>query len=100
MKYQSLAMACLIFASTAAIAQSGRYTATLVQPLAARKDVIANGNLWRCEGSTCTLTSVPQEPFSVRSCLLLQRQTGELSAYGVKDKAFDAERLAQCNAKA
>jgi len=71
----------------------------LAQPPAAKKEILAGGNLWHCAGSTCTLVSEPIQPYSIRACQELQRQAGELSAYGTKDKPFDADRLAKCNSK-
>jgi hypothetical protein len=68
--------AAVLFASTAAVAQTSQFTATLAQPLAAKKEFIANGNIWRCDGSTCILVSVPEDPASVRSCNALKRKAG------------------------
>lgn len=99
MRNQRLIAAALVLVSVAASAQSGRYTATLVQPLSGKKEFIANGNLWRCEGSSCALVSEPKDPDSIRSCHGLERQAGALSAYGVSDQPFDADKLAKCNSK-
>jgi hypothetical protein len=92
-----LALICIL-GTVGATAQTSLYTATLVQPLSAHKMVVANGNLWRCDGANCALTSDPKEPNSPRSCRELQRQVGALSAYGSKDKPFDGDKLAKCNA--
>jgi len=97
-KKLNLMMLCMTFASAAALADTGSYTATLAQPLAAKKSTVANSNIWRCEASTCVLTSEPFEPSSVRSCRALVRQVGAVSAYGSADKMFDSGKLAQCNA--
>jgi hypothetical protein len=97
-KNADLLMAAVIFASGVAVAQTNRYTATLAQPVAA-KQVIANSNIWRCDGSTCVLTSFPSHPDALRSCHELQRQVGVLTVYGSKEKPFDAETLAKCNAE-
>ena len=89
--------AALLLAGTAAVAQSGRYTAMLAQPLAAKKEIIVNRNIWRCEGSTCVLTSVPEDPGSIRDCHLLMRRVGALIAYGPEARPFEADKLAKCN---
>ena len=90
--------ASLVLASTAAVAQKARYTATLVQPLTGSKEIVANDNLWYCSGSTCTLVSQPKNPGSVGACHALKQKLGSLSAYGLPDSPFDADKLAKCNA--
>jgi hypothetical protein len=97
-KNLALIVAIMILASTAALADTSRYTATLAQPLAAKKELIVNGNMFRCEGSTCILVSRPADPGSLHTCRALQRQVGVLTAYGVAGDEFDATKLAQCNA--
>jgi hypothetical protein len=96
-KNQAVVVAIMIFASSAALADTGRYTATLAQPLATKKDLIVNGNMFRCEGSTCILVSHPADPGSLHTCRALQHQVGVLTAYGVAGDEFDAAKLAQCN---
>lgn len=97
MKYSNLIVATMIFASTAAFAGSTRYIATLAQPLTAKKEFIANVNIWHCEGSTCVLTSEPEDADSVTSCHALMRKVGALTAYGIEGKPFDSDKLAKCN---
>jgi hypothetical protein len=88
----------LILASAAALADTGRYTATLAQPLAAKKEIIVNLNMWRCAGSTCNLVSRPNDAGSLRSCHELQRQVGvALTAFVNDGTPFDADKLAKCN---
>jgi|SRR5579859_1642693 len=95
-----LILACAALAlGASAMAQPPRYSATLAEPLAAKKEIIVNSNVWRCEGSTCALVSNPNDPFSVRSCRGLARQVGTIAAYGGDNRAFDADKLAKCNAK-
>ena len=86
----------MILASSAALGDTG-YTATLAQPLAAKKEFIVNGNFFRCDGSTCLLVSKPLDAGSVRNCRAVQREVGTLSAYVVDGKPFDADKLAKCN---
>ena len=93
-----LISASLVLASTAAVAQKVHYTATLVQPLTGSKEIVASDNLWYCAGSTCTLVSEPKNPNSVSACHALKQKLGALSAYGLPDSSFDAEKLAKCNA--
>jgi hypothetical protein len=99
MQKPTLIAATLILASTAALGASNRYTATLAQPLAQKREFIVNGNAFRCDGSTCILTSAPVDAGSVRTCRDLQREVGPLTAYVAEGKPFDADRLAKCNAR-
>ena len=84
-------------ASAVAGADTARYIATLVNPVAGGKqDVAASGNLWRCVGTSCTLVSPPNGPASLGACRSLKSQL-DLSAYGRSDQLFDADKLAKCN---
>src|SRR5580658_8047918 len=98
MKKIAFVVGIVILVGTAALADTGRYTATLAQPLAAKKDLIVNGNMFRCEGSTCILVSDPKDAGSVHTCRALQHQVGTLASYGTEGDKFDAAKLAQCNA--
>jgi hypothetical protein len=93
-----LIVAAMILVSSAALGDAGGYTATLAQPLTQKKEFIVNGNLFRCEGSTCNLSSNPVDAGSLHSCRALQRQVGTLTAYVAEGKSFDADKLARCNA--
>jgi hypothetical protein len=97
-KSPGILVAAMIFAGAIASAQTGRYSATLAQPLSS-KQVIANGNIWNCKGSVCELVSYPNHPDSLQSCHDLQHQVGVLTAYGTKEKPFDSDLLAKCNGK-
>jgi hypothetical protein len=95
----SLTVAIMIVASATALADTSRYTATLAQPVAAKKVFVVNGNMFRCDGATCVLVSSnPIDAGSVHTCRALQHQVGTLTAYGAGGKPFDAAKLAQCNA--
>ena len=97
MRNLTLIVASMILAGTA-VADTGRYTATLAQPLTAEKEIIVNGDmLFRCDGSTCILVSHSVDAGAVRSCQGLQRKVGTLTAYGAEGKPFDADKLAKCN---
>jgi hypothetical protein len=94
----SLVVSSIILTSFAATAAEQRYTATLAQPLTARKQVIIDYNIWRCEGSSCALVSRPNDINAVRNCRELKRQVGALAAYGKEGDQFDPDKLAKCNA--
>jgi hypothetical protein len=96
---KNLALIAVIMslASASAIAES-HYSATLAEPVAAKMEFVVNGNLFRCEGSTCILASTPADVLSVYTCRALQRKVGALVAYGAEGSQFDAAKLARCNA--
>jgi hypothetical protein len=88
----------LVLISATAFGDAARYTATLAQPLTQKRELIVENNIFRCEGSSCLLTSHPQSAESVRVCHALRREVGTLTAYVADGKEFDADRLAKCNA--
>jgi hypothetical protein len=96
-KNLALIVAIMNLASAYAVADS-RYSATLAQPVAAKQEFIVNGNMFRCDGSTCILVSIPVDVLSVYTCRALQRKVGALTAYGADGMPFDAAKLARCNA--
>ncbi len=89
---------CLLL-TTAAFAQVEHYTASTTQSVGEKKEFIANGNIWRCAGTSCTLTSEPRDPGSMRTCRELKRQVGQLTAFGSANHAFDQAKLSKCNAE-
>jgi hypothetical protein len=97
LKKLNLIAAAMIFAGATAFAGTGHYTATLAQPLTASKIFIANGSIWRCNVSTCVLTSAPTDADSLHTCHALARQAGTLTAYGNETNPFNTEKLANCN---
>jgi hypothetical protein len=94
----SLVVWSLILINFAAMAADSRYTATLAQPLSARKQVIVDYNIWRCEASSCVLVSRPNDVNAIRNCRELKRQVGAVTAYGKEGDQFDSDKLAKCNA--
>jgi hypothetical protein len=84
-------------AGSAAAAHLDHYSATVAQPLPEAKVIVANGNIFRCAGATCSLTSEPKEPGSLRTCRELKRQVGTLTAYGSASDVYDESKLAKCN---
>jgi hypothetical protein len=87
----------MLLAGAAAVAQAEHFTASIAQPLSEHKELIANGNIFRCSTTTCVLTSEPRDPGSIRTCRELKRQVGPLTAYGSGTHVFDAAKLTKCN---
>ena len=93
MKNLALILAIMTLASGTVLADS-HYSATLAQPVAAKIEFIVRDNLFSCDGSICIIVSNPVDAQSVYTCRALQRKVGTLTAYA----AFDAAKLAKCNA--
>jgi len=89
----------MIFAVSISFAGPGRYTATLAQPLAKKKEIIANGNAWVCDGATCTLRSAPLRADSVVTCRELRREAGAVTSYGKEGLQFSAAQIESCNSQ-
>lgn len=91
--------ALVLIPAVAATARAGTsaYTATLAQPLAAPREVVALENVWRCKDDTCRLVSKATDGGSVHSCNALRRQVGTLTSYGTSEHPLGAADLAKCN---
>jgi hypothetical protein len=86
----------IVLAGTA-VAGSGRFVATLAQPVATNQDIFLEGNIFRCEASTCVLISESVAAETIGVCHALKRKVGPLTAYVAAGKPFDAGRLGKCN---
>jgi hypothetical protein len=99
--HRVLILTAFIFQSAllgaAAVAQTEHYVASAAQSVGEKKEVIANGNIFRCAGTTCALTSEPRDPGSLRTCRELKRQVGQLTAYGSSVHPYDEAKLSKCN---
>ncbi len=95
--FRSTLLIVSLLAASVAVAQKAHFGATLAQPVEGTKDVVANGNLWRCFGANCTLVSEPKNANAIASCRILRKKVGTLSAYGDAVNAFDADKLNKCN---
>jgi hypothetical protein len=87
-----------LMVATAASAASD-YSATIAKPIDRRTDIFVEGNLFRCEGTTCKIVSKPIDADSVRTCHKLAVKVGEVTAYGSAETPFSADQLAKCNGK-
>ena len=96
MKKLTLALVSMVMGGSAVAAPG--YSATLAEPLTQKMEVVVANNLFRCEGSTCILTSRPSDADSIQSCRALHRKVGTLTSYIAQGKPFDAAKLEKCNA--
>jgi hypothetical protein len=94
----SLFATSIALISTVAVAQSAGFTATLAKPLPTKMQIIAEGNVWRCEGTACVLVSAPTNAFSTRACHRLANKVGEITVYAGPGQSLETDKLAKCNA--
>ena len=102
MKLRTLAAACAAF-TTLAVAGSAlateAVTAKLASPIAEKTKFIAGGAMFVCEGDACIAAAPTSQTFGLTACKIVADKVGPLAAFtGRKD--LEAERLADCNAKA
>lgn len=90
-----IALTALI-AAAPAIAAAPVMTATPQDGVEGR--IITKGASWNCTAGSCKTASDGSRPMVL--CQRLAREAGSLSAFHVDGRAFDAEQLAKCNAKA
>lgn len=96
--FATLALAiATLFGSAAAAAPADVYVAT---PAAAsdKSTFITRSTVWRQQNGAFLAGQAPERPAVL--CELVVRQIGELSSFTVAGTAYDADKLAKCNAKA
>ena len=65
----------------------------------AQQRFVARDSIWRCDGANCVSTNrTSTRPAIV--CAALARQVGALRSFSVDGRAFGAEELQACNARA
>jgi hypothetical protein len=75
----------------------GYYVATpTVQP--AKSTLITRSTAWSLKGNSYVAARAPER--DVTLCQMVVRKTGELSAFTVAGKSYDADQLGKCNGKA
>lgn len=84
-------------AAAPAPAPADVYAAVPAAP-ATKSSFITRSTAWRLQNGVFVAGQAPERPAVL--CELVVRQVGELSSFAVGGKAYDAEQLAKCNAKA
>jgi hypothetical protein len=88
-----------LLAATGAPAQTvrGYYVAT---PAAApaKTQLMTRATPWRLQGASFVAAQAPERDLVL--CQLVAKDVGELSSFSAGGKAFDADQLGKCNAKA
>ena len=88
--------AALVSAPSQAADSKVHYRASLAQPVAAAREEIVRGVMWRCVGDACIGTKGRSRP--VIDCRRFVAEFGAVTAFSAKDEALAADELAQCNA--
>lgn len=90
------AMLALLAAPTLAFAGAPQGTATFRTGEAPAK-LIANDNIWRCDGGTCRGAGEERPVAVMRVCKDLARRIGAVETLSVGATALDPAQLADCN---
>ncbi|WP_293874936.1 MULTISPECIES: hypothetical protein [unclassified Sphingomonas] len=81
----------------AAAAPADVYAAVPAAP-STKSSFITRSTAWRLQNGTFVAGQAPERPAVL--CELVVRQVGALTSFSVGGKAYDADQLAKCNAKA
>lgn len=86
-----------LLAPIAQAAPADLYVAVPVSP-SAKPSVITRSTVWHLRDQAYVAGAAPERPAVL--CELIVRQVGALASFAVAGKAYDADQLARCNAKA
>ncbi|MBW8753239.1 MAG: hypothetical protein JF595_03665 [Sphingomonadales bacterium] len=88
----AVAMAAI---ATAQAAPRGGNTAALATPLAAPKQEIVSGVLWKCAGEHCAASSDGSRPLLV--CQRVAKTFGPVARFTTPTGELSSEELSRCN---
>lgn len=93
----SIAAAALALAGAVPAAAGGYYS---VRPIGERQkaSVVTRDTVWTCGGGVCSARKAPERDAVL--CGLIVRQVGTIAEFRAGGTAFDADALAECNARA
>lgn len=74
------------------------YVASFAAPATAAK-LVSSERLWSCEGATCSAGGDATSP-AKNICARIAREVGAVTGFVAKGRAFGADELAACNARA
>ena len=92
-----IAAVATLSGTAAAAATVDTYTAVPAAPTT-KTSFITRSTAWRLQNGMFVTGQAPERPAVL--CELVVRQVGALSSFTVAGKAYDADQLAKCNAKA
>ncbi len=95
-----IATACLLASITLAThaLADGRTVVTLQQPLAAKKEFVVAGGVWKCESATCVASYTPDQTFGVSQCRSVALKAGPVADFKDETSALQPTQLDRCNA--
>lgn len=99
MRILAAAAAFTLASAGGAFASESTFSASLAQPVAKETKLIAGGAVWNCSGDSCVAGVITSRTASLRACQDLVKEVGPIAAYGGRT-AYDADKLAKCNAVA
>ncbi len=94
-----IATACLLASITLAThaLADGRTVVTLQQPLAAKKEFVVAGGVWKCESTTCVAGYTPDETFGADQCREVARRAGPVADFKDEYHSLQPAQLDRCN---
>lgn len=87
----------LIGAQAPAAARSGAYAVSLATPLAAPRQEIIDGVMWKCAGESCSAPAEGSRPLLV--CERVAKKFGAVARFASPQGELSAEALTRCNGK-
>ena len=98
MKLVLFAAAAILLAATSAEAAPA-VTATLAAA-SAKRAIVTDHVVWKCDGTTCITNSVPRQAFTIGECRALAEKAGAaVAAFVAVTGSLDAESLTRCNTR-
>ena len=96
--FAALAATFVTSAALPSAAQSGTFYVAIPEAPPARATLLTRETIWRASGPAYVTGRQPERAAIL--CELLARSVGRLASFTAGGEAFDAERLARCNARA
>lgn len=87
----------LMSSQAPAAARSGAYSASLATPLAAPKQEIINGVMWKCADESCSAPAEGSRPQLV--CERVAKKFGPVARFTSPQGELSADELTRCNGK-
>ena len=91
-----LCLAAVTLVATPALAQSGPFYVATPETPPARTTLMTRETVWHVSGISYVTARQPERPAIL--CELVARTAGRLTSFTVAGQAFDADKLARCNA--
>ncbi|MEM7493026.1 MAG: hypothetical protein AAF296_06555 [Pseudomonadota bacterium] len=95
----SIAALGLTATASASSANATAFTLKLETPKTEAQQIVADGNLWSCEGDTCTAT-LNRKKATVRTCQKAAKEIGSFVSFESVNNALSDDQLGKCNSAA